>query len=43
MAGPQPAGAEAVPGTGASPAVPETGASPAGQAGPPGPGNVGSS
>jgi ABC-2 type transport system permease protein len=41
-AGP-PAGAEAVPGTVASPAVPETGASPAGQAGPAGPGNVGSS
>ncbi len=42
-AGPPPAGAEAVPATGASPAVPETGASPAGQAGPAGPGNVGSS
>jgi ABC-2 type transport system permease protein len=42
-AGPPPAGAEAVPGTGASPAVPETGASPAGQAGPAGPGNVGTS
>ncbi len=43
LARPQPAGAEAVPGTGVSPAVPETGASPAGQAGPAGPGNVGSS
>jgi len=43
LAGPQPAGAEAVPGTGTGPAVPETGASPAGQAGPAGPGNVGSS
>jgi len=42
-AGPPPSGAEAVPGTGASPAVPETGASPAGQAGPAGPGNVGTS
>ena len=43
LAGPQSAGAEAVPGTGAGPAVPETGASPAGQAGPAGPGNVGGS
>jgi ABC-2 type transport system permease protein len=43
LAGPQSAGAEAGPGTGAGPAVPETGASPAGQAGPAGPGNVGSS
>jgi ABC-2 type transport system permease protein len=43
LAGPQPASAEAVPGTGATPAVPETGASPAGQVGPAGPGNVGSS
>jgi ABC-2 type transport system permease protein len=42
-AGPPPTGAEAVPGTVASPAVPETGASPAGQVGPAGPGNVGSS
>jgi ABC-2 type transport system permease protein len=42
-AGPPPAGAEAVPGSVASPAVPQTGTSPAGQAGPAGPGNVGSS